>query len=298
MYNVKNSIEIIKGDITTLNVDCIVNAANNSLLGGGGVDGAIHRAAGAGLLAECRTLGGCETGKAKITRGYDLKAKWVVHTVGPIYKGSTRDDPVLLNCYINSLELAAAHGVRSIAFPAISAGAYGYPLDRAAQLAVCGVITWLTVHPDCGMNVKLCCFDDAAYCVFLEAYDGELKGRCNDGSYVPLYTEMRLAPEPFQNIKGGEKTVEIRLYDEKRRRLKLGDTIIFTNTENDSECFAATVTALRRFDNFKAMFSSELFAQTGCVDMTVERAVESMYVYYTKEQENRYGVLAISVKKI
>ena len=137
MKNPDSRIQIVHGDITKLDVDAIVNAANSTLLGGGGVDGAIHRAAGTELLAECRALGGCEPGKAKITRGYRLPARFVIHTVGPIWRGGKRDEArILANCYRNSLQLAVENEVKTIAFPAISCGAYGYPVEQAAQIAL------------------------------------------------------------------------------------------------------------------------------------------------------------------
>ena len=156
---VKNQIQVVQGDITKLDCDGIVNAANRSLLGGGGVDGAIHRAAGPELLAECRTLHGCRTGEAKITKGYRLKAKYIIHTVGPIYSGTAEDAAQLADCYRNSLNLAKEHDVHSIAFPAISTGVYGYPLEDATEITVKTVAQWLEDHADYAMQVIFCCFD-------------------------------------------------------------------------------------------------------------------------------------------
>src|SRR6478672_3558046 len=135
--NPDRRIDIVRGDITALEVGAIVNAANTTLLGGGGVDGAIHRAAGPELLAECRTLGGCEPGQAKITRGYGLLARFVIHTVGPIWRGGRHGEPeILANCHRNSLQLAVENGIQTIAFPAVSCGAYDYPIPEAAQIAL------------------------------------------------------------------------------------------------------------------------------------------------------------------
>jgi O-acetyl-ADP-ribose deacetylase (regulator of RNase III) len=144
---VSDRLEARQGDITRLAVDAIVNAANRTLLGGGGVDGAIHRAAGPELLAECRTLGGCPTGEARLTRGYRLPARFVIHTVGPVYSGHPRDSRLLAACYRNSLQLAVDHGLHTIAFPAISCGVYGYPIREACRVAVDTTLAFVEGRP-------------------------------------------------------------------------------------------------------------------------------------------------------
>ena len=157
MLNV--TIEVVEGDITEQNVDAIVNAANTSLLGGGGVDGAIHAAAGPELLEECRTLRGCPTGDAKVTEGYRLPARWIIHTVGPVWRdGEHREDELLASCYRRSLEMAVQTGIRTVAFPAISTGAYGFPLLRATRIAIREVRAFLEKNPALE-KVIFVCFD-------------------------------------------------------------------------------------------------------------------------------------------
>lgn len=153
-------IEIIQGDITKQAVDAIVNAANCSLLGGGGVDGAIHRAAGPQLLAECRTLGGCKTGEAKITKGYNLPAKHVIHTPGPVWHGGNKNEPALLaSCYRSCLELASENGCKTVDFPSISTGVYHFPLEKASEIAVKSIAEYMYEHPEIE-RVRMVCFDE------------------------------------------------------------------------------------------------------------------------------------------
>ena len=174
-------IAIVTGDITRLHADAIVNAANESLLGGGGVDGAIHAAAGPALLRECRKLGGCPSGLAKITKGYELPARWVIHAVGPVWSGGAvevaaiplgtrREDVLLASCYQTSLALAAEHKAQSLAFPAISTGVYHFPKDRAARIALGQVLSFLNANP-LPEQVTFCCFSDADAAIYRQAID-------------------------------------------------------------------------------------------------------------------------------
>jgi O-acetyl-ADP-ribose deacetylase (regulator of RNase III) len=168
-----NTIRAVRGDITTLAVDAVVNAANTTLLGGGGVDGAIHYAAGPALLEECRRLGGCPTGEARITRGYRLPAHWIIHTVGPVWKGGERGEAELLtSCYESSLKRAAEHDIRSVAFPAISTGAYGYPLKLATAIAINSVRRFTS---------QSAAFDEVVFC-------------CYSGEDLAMYTRLLRAP--------------------------------------------------------------------------------------------------------
>jgi O-acetyl-ADP-ribose deacetylase (regulator of RNase III) len=164
------TISLTVGDITTSTVDAVVNAANSSLLGGGGVDGAIHRAAGPGLLAECRLLEGCKTGEAKLTKGYLLPAKYIIHTVGPVWRGGAHhEDELLASCYRSSVRVAGEHGIVSIAFPAISCGAYGFPMERAARIAVATVIKECSEHPGIS-DVRFICFSASHADVYRQTF--------------------------------------------------------------------------------------------------------------------------------
>jgi O-acetyl-ADP-ribose deacetylase (regulator of RNase III) len=175
-HTMTSRVRVIKGDITLQRVDAIVNAANNSLLGGGGVDGAIHWAAGPGLLEECRQLNGCETGEAKITGGHNLRAHYVIHTVGPIWRGGNdNEDELLASCYQHSLALAVQHDVRTIAFPSISTGAYGFPVERASLIAVGEIASFLRQNSTI-QQVIIVCFNDQAY----ECYSSAVEKIMND----------------------------------------------------------------------------------------------------------------------
>jgi O-acetyl-ADP-ribose deacetylase (regulator of RNase III) len=167
-----NAIKVVQGDITQFPAEALVNAANRSLLGGGGVDGAIHRAAGPALLAACRKLGGCETGQAKITPGFNLSAKWVIHTVGPVWRGGSYGEPELLAaCHQNSLALAIAKDVKTLAFPAISCGVYGYPVEAAAQVAITSTLKVVNQANDL-QQVTFVCFSDEVFNTYQQVLSG------------------------------------------------------------------------------------------------------------------------------
>ncbi len=168
---IKNRIQLVTGDITSLVVDAIVNAANTSLLGGGGVDGAIHRAAGPELLQECKTIGGCATGQAKLTKGYQLSARYIIHTVGPVWRGGAKGEAKLLaSCYAASLKLAQTHQIESIAFPAISCGAYGFPISQAAMIAIKQTASCLESYAGL-KQVIFVCYDGSIFSAYQQALD-------------------------------------------------------------------------------------------------------------------------------
>lgn len=170
-------IKLVKGDITDMEVDCIVNAANNTLLGGGGVDGAIHRKAGPELLKECKELNGCKTGEAKITRGYRLKAKYIIHTVGPVYSdGKSGEEKLLYKAFYNCLDLAKEYNLKTIAFPAISTGAYGYPKDESAKIAFKAISDFIQEKGKVFEKIFLVLYDDKSYEIFKNVFDSNLKG--------------------------------------------------------------------------------------------------------------------------
>ena len=175
-----SSLQFEISDITQVPYDAIVNAANKSLLGGGGVDGAIYKAAGPQLLEECKTLNGCQTGEAKITKGYNLPSKFVIHTVGPVYSGKAKDKEMLTNCYRNSLDLARQKDLHSVAFSAISTGVYGYPLDKAAVIALTTTSTWLNDNSDYDMDVLLTCFDNRVY----DSYSDYVQNYSGSNAYL------------------------------------------------------------------------------------------------------------------
>ena len=180
--DVRGRMSAVQGDITKLAVEAIVNAANTTLLGGGGVDGAIHRAAGPRLLEECRTLHGCPTGEARITQGYDLPAQWVIHTVGPVWRGGVRGEAELLaNCYRNSLGLAAARGLATLAIPSISTGVYGYPIEAAARIAVRETAAFLAEHP-APVQVTFVCFSRADLECYMRTLDAAAADRGGAGA--------------------------------------------------------------------------------------------------------------------
>lgn len=191
-WRIADRIEVIEGDITTQRVDAVVNAANTALLGGGGVDGAIHNAAGPELLEECRRLGGCRPGEAKITRGYLLPARFVIHTVGPVWQGGNfREDELLASCYRNSLALAELSDLRSIAFPAISTGANGFPLTRAAPIAIRTVLEYVTYHPAIGRVILVCRGQEANF-LYRNLLEQEESGNTAYGMAQALFSHLAM----------------------------------------------------------------------------------------------------------
>ena len=228
-------IRTFQGDITKIDfVTAIVNAANKSLLGGGGVDGAIHRAAGRGLLEECRTLNGCETGEAKITRAYRLPCEYVIHTVGPIWYGGKRNEAELLsNCYRNSLQLAMENGIRSIAFPSISTGAYSYPLEQAAEIAVNTVVEFVSDHEDTFDEIMWVLFDGktkSAYDKALETAEANALMMQTDRVFNPTVSDANKEISEYRSV-GDSLNVKTGLLNKAR------NAIIHTVDQNDDGSF-------------------------------------------------------------
>jgi len=222
----QTNLRLAKGDITRCEVDAIVNAANESLLGGGGVDGAIHRAAGPELLAACRLLNGCRTGDAKLTPGFRLKAAHVIHTVGPVWKGGSEgEDELLESCYQNSLTLAELSSLHSIAFPAISTGAYGFPFERAARIAITTILRFLTYHPAIE-KVVLVCHGNAAYDLSRHILEREISSN----------TEYGMAQALFSHLSMIEMSHDIRI----RNRIEIVKALA-TAVKNDTQALSAGI---------------------------------------------------------
>ena len=234
-----HELKIMVGDITTFDVECIVNAANGSLLGGGGVDGAIHRAAGEELYNECLTLGGCETGGAKITKGYNLKAKYIIHTVGPVYKRMDPEvaEPQLYACYKNTLELAKANDIHEIAFSAISTGVYGYPPHKACATALEAIYDWLVNNEDYDIKIIFCCYDTSMEFYYKRAMEND-EGMVDKQTKVVLKEVFSKKPtdraETMQLLDGILKQART---DENTLKVRATKSVIVSIAEADDDTY-------------------------------------------------------------